>query len=107
MRPGAGPPASERGVETMGAPRDDLARGEEGLGELEGPVPPGEGYELYRHKNPEEMGTKNWHGRYWARRNEEGDYEIRSVPSSLGEPSMPGGVFPKEGFEEHYERVDR
>lgn len=70
-------------------------------------TPPEGGYELYRHKNAEEMKTKDWHGYYWARRNEAGDYEIRSVPSSSGEPSVPGGVFPKEGFEEHYERVSQ
>ncbi len=52
------------------------------------------------------MRTKIWHGYYWARRTEEGDYEIRSVPSTLGEHSMPGGVFPREGFEEHYEKVE-
>lgn len=85
----------------MVAQGDDVPRGE---GDL---TPPAEGYELYRHKNLEGKKTKNWHGLYWARRNARGDYEIRSVPSSLGEPSMPGGVFPKEGFEEHYERVDR
>jgi hypothetical protein len=39
------------------------------------------------------MRTKGWHGYYWARRTGEGDYEIRTVPSSLGEPTMPGGVF--------------
>jgi len=89
----------------MGTPREDLPRGEE-FGELGEPVPPGEGYGLYRHKKPEEMKTKNWHGYYWARPSAEGDYEIRSVPTSLGEPSVPGGVFPKEGFEELYERVN-
>jgi hypothetical protein len=51
------------------------------------------------------MRTKNWRGYYWARRTEQGDYEIRSVPSSLGEHSVPGGVMPREGFEEHYEWV--
>jgi hypothetical protein len=69
-------------------------------------LPPAAGFELYRHKNAERMRTKNWHGYYWARRTSEGDYEIRSVPSSLGEHSIPGGVFPKRGFEEHYEQVD-
>ena len=69
-------------------------------------TPPGEGFELYRHKDADEMGTRNWHGYYWARCTEEGDYEIRSVPSMLGEHSVPGGVMPKEGFEEHYEKVD-
>jgi hypothetical protein len=73
----------------------------------EGPdlAPPGEGYELYRHNDAERIKAKNWHGYYWARRTEEGDYEIRSVPSSLGEHSAVGGVMPKAGFEEHYERV--
>jgi hypothetical protein len=74
----------------------------------EGPdlTPPGEGFELYRHKNADEMRTKKWHGCYWARRTEEGDYEIRSVPSMLGEHSVPGGVMSKEGFEEHYQKVN-
>jgi hypothetical protein len=74
----------------------------------EGPglTPPGEGFELYRHKHAEKMRTKGWHGYYWARRTQEGDYEIRSVPSMLGEHSVPGGVVPKEGFEEHYVKVD-
>ena len=67
--------------------------------------PPGEGFQLYRYRDAEEMTTKGWHGHYWARRTLEGDYEIRSVPSSLGEHSVPGGVMPKEGFEEHYEKV--
>jgi hypothetical protein len=70
-------------------------------------VPPEGSYELYRHKNAGEMETKNWHGLYWARLNEEGDYEVRSVPTSLGEPSAPGGTFPRSGFEEHYARVTR
>ena len=43
---------------------------------------------------------------YWARRTERRDYEIRTVPSSLGEPSASGDVFPREGLEEHYEKVD-
>jgi hypothetical protein len=43
---------------------------------------------------------------FWARRTERRDYEIRTVPSSLGEPSASGGVFPMEGLEEHYEEVD-
>jgi hypothetical protein len=75
--------------------------------EEEGPdlTPPEVGFELYRHKDVETMRTKNWLGYYWARRTAQGDYEIRSVPSSLGEHSVPGGVMPKEGFEEHYERA--
>jgi hypothetical protein len=52
------------------------------------------------------MATRNWHGYYWARRTGKGDYEIRTVASSLGEPSALGGVFPEKGFEEHYEKVD-
>jgi hypothetical protein len=74
----------------------------------EGPdlTPPGEGFELYRHRDAENIETRTWHGYYWARPTERGDYEIRTVPSSLGEPSASGGVFPREGFEEHYEKVD-
>ena len=68
--------------------------------------PPGEGFELYRHKDADKMTTKGWHGYYWARRTEEGDYEIRSVPSTLGEYSASGGIFPEEGFEKNYEEVD-
>ena len=40
------------------------------------------------------------------RRTEQGDYEIRSVPSMLGEHSMSGGVMPKVGFKEDYEKAD-
>lgn len=69
-------------------------------------TPPETGFELYRHRNAGGMKMRNWHGLYWARRTADGDYEIRSVPQSLGEPSAPGGTFPKRGFEEHYERVD-
>ncbi len=70
-------------------------------------VPPGEGYELYRHRNAGAMLTRDWHGHYWARRNAAGEYEIRSVPSSLGEPSAPGGVVPAEAFERLYVKADR
>jgi hypothetical protein len=69
-------------------------------------TPPGEDFELYRHKDADKMRTKGWHGYYWARHTEQGDYEIRSVPSMLGEQSMPGGLMPKDGFEAHYEKVD-
>jgi hypothetical protein len=74
----------------------------------EGPdlTPPGEGFELYRHKDADKMRTKGWHGYYWARRTKQGDYEIRSVPSTLGEHPVPGGVFPKESFEQLYEKMD-
>jgi len=50
--------------------------------------------------------TKNWHGLYWARRNEDGDYEIRTVPTSSGEYSASGGIWSREGFEKHYSRVE-
>jgi len=68
-------------------------------------TPPKGDYELYRHKNAESMQTRNWHGFYWARQNEEGDYEIRTVPVSSGEYSASGGVWPREGFERNYARV--
>ena len=79
-----------------------------GNGTGDGPdtSPPEEGFELYRHRNAEATSTRGWHGLYWARRDEKGDYEIRSVPTSLGEPSAAGGVMPGEGFERIYERVD-
>ena len=52
------------------------------------------------------MKIEGWSGLYWARRTESGDYEIRSVPTSLGEPSAPGGTMPQDGFERLYERLD-
>jgi hypothetical protein len=67
---------------------------------------PGEGFELYWHMNADRMRTRGWHGYYWARRTEEGGHEIRSVPSTSGEHSAPGGIFPKEGFEQHYKKVN-
>ncbi len=70
------------------------------------PSPPEGGYELYRHRNAQALGTEGWNGLYWARRTRSGDYEIRSVPTSLGEPSARGGIFPGESFERLYERVD-
>ena len=69
--------------------------------------PPGEGFELYRHRNAANLRTEGWHGYYWARPAAGGDYELQSVPSSLGEPPTPGGVAPKEPFERLYEKVDR
>ncbi|CAA9436605.1 MAG: hypothetical protein AVDCRST_MAG01-01-3318 [uncultured Rubrobacteraceae bacterium] len=69
--------------------------------------PPEEGYTLYRHRNAEETRTGGWHGYYWARRTTGGEYEIRSVPTSLGEPSVFGGVVPTEPFERLYRRADR
>jgi hypothetical protein len=69
-------------------------------------IPPEEGYELYRHKNAEQMRTQGWSGLYWARENEPGDYEIRAVSREGEGYSYPGGVFPKEAFERLYEKVD-
>jgi len=41
---------------------------------------------------------------YWARINEAGDYEIRSVTREGEAHSVTGGIIPKVGFEEHYEK---
>ena len=68
-------------------------------------TPPKEGFELYRHKNAKEMTTQGWSGLYWARMNEAGDYEIRVVTREGEAYSVTGGIFPKEGFEEHYEKT--
>jgi hypothetical protein len=51
------------------------------------------------------MRTKIWRSYHWVRRTDQKQYERRSVPSSLGEHLVPRGVMPREGFEEHYERV--
>ena len=67
-------------------------------------TPPAESFELYRHKNAERMRTRGWSGLYWARKNEAGDYEIRSVTREGEAYSVTGGIFPKEGFEKHYEK---
>jgi hypothetical protein len=55
---------------------------------------------------PTNIRTRGWYGYYWARRTEQGHYEIRSVPPMLGQHSVPGGIMPNEGFEEHYEKVN-
>jgi hypothetical protein len=68
-------------------------------------TPPKEGFELYRHKNAKEMTTQGWSGLYGARMNEAGDYEIRVVTREGEAYSVTGGIFPKEGFEEHYEKT--
>jgi hypothetical protein len=68
--------------------------------------PPEEGFELYKHKSAESTQTQSWSGLYWARQNQAGDYEILSVVREGEAHSMTGGVFPKEGFEEHYEKVN-
>ena len=65
------------------------------------------GYKLYRHRNADALRTRDWHGYYWARRTAGGDYEIRSVPASLGEPSTAAGTVPGEPFERLYREVDR
>ena len=69
-------------------------------------TPPEGGYELYRHKNAEQMRTQGWSGLYWARENEPGDYEIRAVTREGEGYSYPGGVFSKEAFERLCEKVD-
>lgn len=68
--------------------------------------PPEGGYELWRHRNADKMGTKGWSGLYWARKAEGGDYEIRTIAREGEAFSYPGGVFPREAFERLYERVD-
>ena len=68
--------------------------------------PPEGGFELWRHRNADKMGTKGWSGLYWARRAENGGYEIRSVLREGEAYSYPGGVFPAATFERFYERVD-
>ena len=67
---------------------------------------PAEGFELYRHKNADETRMGGWSGLYWARRDEEGDYEIWAVTGEGEACSAPGGTFPRQGFEEHYEKVE-
>ncbi len=69
--------------------------------------PPEGGYKLYRHRNADALRTRDWHGYYWARRTADEDYEIRSVPASLGEPSTAAGTVPGEPFERLYQEVDR
>jgi hypothetical protein len=67
-------------------------------------TPPGEGFELYRHKNARRVGS-GWPGLYWARRVESGGYEIRAVVGDGEAYSYPGGVFPRTTFERFYEKV--
>ncbi|MBA2534760.1 MAG: hypothetical protein H0V21_07095 [Rubrobacter sp.] len=68
-------------------------------------TPPGEGFELFKHKNAESKRTRGWSGLYWARKNGAGGYEIRAVTRKGEAYSATGGIFPKEGFERHYEKV--
>ncbi len=78
---------------------------EEGLNEGLNLRPPGKGFELFRHKSSEGTRTRGCSGLYCARHNEAGDYEIRSAAREGEAHSMTGGMFLKEGFEEHYEKV--
>ena len=68
--------------------------------------PPEGAYELWRHKNAEKMGTRDWSGLYWARPTSGGAYEIRILSREGEAYSYPGGVFPGAAFERLYERVD-
>jgi hypothetical protein len=68
--------------------------------------PPEEGFELYRHKNVDEMTTRGWSRLYWARKNEALDYEIRAVTKEGEGYSYPGGAFAKEAFERYYEKTN-
>ena len=68
--------------------------------------PPEGGYELWRHRNAEKMGTKGWSALYWARLTSGGDYEIRTLAREGEAYSYPGGVFPRAAFERLYERAD-
>jgi hypothetical protein len=54
-------------------------------------TPPEEGFELYRHKNVDEMTTRGWSGLYWARKNEALDYEIRAVIKREKDTLIPAG----------------
>ena len=65
---------------------------------------PAEGFELYRHRSAGEAKVGGWSGLYGARRNEDGDYEIRAVTGEGEAYSVTGGIFPKKGFEEHYDK---
>jgi hypothetical protein len=69
-------------------------------------TPPQEGFELYRYKHAERMSTRGWSGLYWARKNEAGDYEIRTDTKEGEGYSYPGDVFSNEAFERFYEKAD-
>ena len=68
--------------------------------------PPEGGFELWRHRNADGMGTEGWSGLYWARPTSGGDYEIRTLTREGESYSYPAGVFPREAFERLYERAD-
>jgi hypothetical protein len=52
----------------------------------EGPdlTSPGEGFELYRHKDAEKIRTRGWHGYYWARRTEQATTRFAACPQCSG-----------------------
>jgi len=54
-------------------------------------------------KNADNTAMREWSRLYWARRNEASGYEIRTVAKEGDAYTVTGGVFPKQGFEEHYE----
>ena len=68
--------------------------------------PPDGGFDLWRHRNAETMGSEGWSGLYLATRAEGGDYEIRTVRHEGEAYSYPGGIFPRAAFELLYEKVD-
>lgn len=68
-------------------------------------MPPAEGFEVYRHKNAEQMTTQGWSGCTGRGSMKQEAYEIRSVTREGEAHSVTGGIFPKEGFEEHYEKT--
>ena len=43
--------------------------------ESSGLTPYPDSFGLYRHRKAGEVGAEEWHGYYWARRTEGGDYE--------------------------------
>lgn len=67
-------------------------------------MPPAEGFEVYSHRNAEQMTTQGWSGCTGRGSMKQEAYEIRSVTREGEAHSVTGGIFPKEGFEEHYEK---
>jgi hypothetical protein len=67
--------------------------------------PPEEGFELYRYKNAEQMSTQGWSGLYWARINEAGDYEIRSVTRECSSKPSFGKIPPVTECTSPYEKI--
>jgi hypothetical protein len=52
------------------------------------------------------MATRGWSGLYWARKDEAGSYEIRTVTNAGEGHIYPGGVLSKESFERYYEKAN-